>query len=583
SVIFDPLLNDSGAGERWLTTVRPTIGVGTSGQSQNGVALFPSTFRIIRATNLDPDKGELRTTTRNATVNGNRTAVLDSLLEFVPISGALGTARVEYEVEDATGQRGTETVEIVLPFRTDRLVETGHTARFTVPTNGQLETIWMEPGFSDAFWSTGPTGLGYEQSSGYEGSIATEVGGMSGVNSSVFIRIPFSVSDPGQYASLILRMKVDDGFVAYLNGTEVARLNADGAPPLAWNAASSASNPDSQAVQFANFQINDALPLLIEGTNVLAIHGMNSTVNSSDFLLVPELEATVSNDLVSISTPPVPELSLASGARLVLEGRARGTGAFSTLWRQTSGPAGGTVSFEDASSLRTTATFSRNGVYVISLNKTEGGTTDSEEITVQVGSPFSFSASGVLVDAAGDQQVPGLLANLQASVTGGPDATVEWSVLDGPGEAVFANPDRLATDVVVSQSGTYTFQLIANNGGVETTDRVEVQAGTLDTQRTTPVTITTNASSVSSGSAVLNGAVFKEGAPLLVNVTLYLGFEDGGTNPAAWTYEIPLGERSPGLISEETDNLLFNATYHYRISARAGLETVWSPEASVFT
>jgi hypothetical protein len=49
---------------------------------------------------------------------------------------------------------------------------------------------------------------------------------MRGVNSSVFVRIPFDVADPSLIETLKLKMKYNDGFVAYLNGTEVAKRNA---------------------------------------------------------------------------------------------------------------------------------------------------------------------------------------------------------------------------------------------------------------------------------------------------------------------------------------------------------------------
>jgi hypothetical protein len=49
---------------------------------------------------------------------------------------------------------------------------------------------------------------------------------MRGVNPSVFIRIPFNVSDPAAVESLRLKMKYNDGFAAYINGTEIVKRNA---------------------------------------------------------------------------------------------------------------------------------------------------------------------------------------------------------------------------------------------------------------------------------------------------------------------------------------------------------------------
>ena len=48
---------------------------------------------------------------------------------------------------------------------------------------------------------------------------------MRGTNSSAYLRLPFTVNNPGDIDLLKLRMRYDDGFVAYLNGSEIARRN----------------------------------------------------------------------------------------------------------------------------------------------------------------------------------------------------------------------------------------------------------------------------------------------------------------------------------------------------------------------
>ena len=56
---------------------------------------------------------------------------------------------------------------------------------------------------------------------------------MLGVNASLWTRIPFDVADPADVGSLWLAMHYNDGFVAYLNGQEIARRNAPAS--LAWD------------------------------------------------------------------------------------------------------------------------------------------------------------------------------------------------------------------------------------------------------------------------------------------------------------------------------------------------------------
>ena len=43
------------------------------------------------------------------------------------------------------------------------------------------------------------------------------------LSTSAYLRYSFDVPQPRAFFSLTLRMKYDDGFVVFLNGTEVAR------------------------------------------------------------------------------------------------------------------------------------------------------------------------------------------------------------------------------------------------------------------------------------------------------------------------------------------------------------------------
>jgi len=112
---------------------------------------------------------------------------------------------------------------------------------------------------------------------------------MKGVNASMFVRVPFTVADPALIQSLTLKMKYDDGYVAYLNGEPIvgAAKNAP-ATPL-WNSAATASRTDAQATTWENVTILDPSTLLLTGPNVLAIHAMNATAGDGDFLVMPQL------------------------------------------------------------------------------------------------------------------------------------------------------------------------------------------------------------------------------------------------------------------------------------------------------
>ena len=170
-------------------------------------------------------------------------------------------------------------------------IDQGDTAAVLVPTSGTLGLSWIEPEFNDSSWRRGPTGVGYETTSGYEPEIGTDIEAeASGENPTVYVRQEFQVDDPTNYTFVTLRMKYDDGFVAYLNGELVAQSGAPGT--LSWNTAATGSRPDEDAVVFQSFDLAGGADLLQTGTNVLAIHGLNSSSGSSDFLIVPALVAS---------------------------------------------------------------------------------------------------------------------------------------------------------------------------------------------------------------------------------------------------------------------------------------------------
>ncbi|MBN1817116.1 MAG: lamin tail domain-containing protein [Sedimentisphaerales bacterium] len=187
-------------------------------------------------------------------------------------------------------------------FETTYFIIPNTVAATLIPEDGSLELDWTggnEP-FEDSAWTQGQgntTGVGYETSAAdFQGLIGTDVlNEMYQTNASVYIRISFEISNPESVESLILRMKYDDGFVAYLNGQEAAHANAPGrdgnTDPLVWDSHATASHADSEAVVFESFDITQYKSCLKPGTNILAIHGLNWSTGSTDMLILPELYA----------------------------------------------------------------------------------------------------------------------------------------------------------------------------------------------------------------------------------------------------------------------------------------------------
>lgn len=199
-----------------------------------------------------------------------------------------------YYTTNGTDPRIPVTVEIL---RRQTLLSNTAPVRALVPSSANggaaLGTSWrggQEP-FDDSAWQAGNGGVGYEQASGYESYIQVDVrSAMAGANGSAFIRVPFDYDGAGRenLNFMILRMRYDDGFVAFLNGVKIASANDPS--DLQWNSVAIAQNPDGAAVVFEEFKVDAGLAALKTGRNILAIHGLNVSLGSSDFLIASELE-----------------------------------------------------------------------------------------------------------------------------------------------------------------------------------------------------------------------------------------------------------------------------------------------------
>jgi len=123
-------------------------------------------------------------------------------------------------------------------------------------------------------------------------AIATDIAlPMRNVNASALVRIPFTIADPAGLDLLVLRMRYDDGFIAWLNGTEIARRNAPAGLTPAWDAAATVARPGGAGLAVEEIDASRYAALLVAGTNVLSIQGLNVSAADPDFLVLPELVA----------------------------------------------------------------------------------------------------------------------------------------------------------------------------------------------------------------------------------------------------------------------------------------------------
>lgn len=176
------------------------------------------------------------------------------------------------------------------------LVNQGDLYKYQIPTS-ELNANWTHLDFDDTNWDNGISGFGYA-----DNDDATII---PNGTSSIYIRKNFDLNNVEDIISLILDIDYDDGFVAYINGIEIARANINGVPPP-YNAS---TNQDHEAQMYNGglpdrFQISDFSSILVEGSNVLAIQAHNISPYSSDFTVIPFLSAIYSSANSSGIDPP---------------------------------------------------------------------------------------------------------------------------------------------------------------------------------------------------------------------------------------------------------------------------------------
>ena len=167
----------------------------------------------------------------------------------------------------------------------DTKIDRGHTWRYREVT-APVPDGWEAAPFNDSDWATGPSGFGRG-----DDDDATLV---ADTTHTVQVRTTFEVAgdELADLGALLLHVDYDDGFVAWLNGVEVARANVGvvGFVPD-WD---ERSITDHEAVLGDGlsppaFDISSDSGLLVAGTNTLALAVHDASSTSSDLSLVPFL------------------------------------------------------------------------------------------------------------------------------------------------------------------------------------------------------------------------------------------------------------------------------------------------------
>ena len=150
------------------------------------------------------------------------------------------------------------------------------------PSNAWRQVAFLE----DTSWQSGQTPIGYDNNGGY--SRNTTLTSMFNQYTSIYLRHAVTIPNVNNLPdSMTLRVYVDDGCIVWLNGAELARFHvAAGETPH------NGVGINHEA-GWETFAVTNAGNLFVQGTNIVAVHALNTRVGSSDFVF--DMELTASN------------------------------------------------------------------------------------------------------------------------------------------------------------------------------------------------------------------------------------------------------------------------------------------------
>ena len=181
----------------------------------------------------------------------------------------------------------------------ETIVKDNSTWYYQVPT-ATSSPEWITPTFTVNSWLQGMGGFGFG-----DGDDNTIIPSSS---VSVYTRIEFNIANINQIVAMALHFDYDDGFIAYLNGVEVARNGISGTGQPVFNQLASISHEaelyQNQYPDELIFFQNQLAGLLVNGTNVFCVEVHNQLSNSTDFSCRNFLSVGVNNP--SITYGPIP-------------------------------------------------------------------------------------------------------------------------------------------------------------------------------------------------------------------------------------------------------------------------------------
>ncbi len=211
-----------------------------------------------------------------------------------------------------------------------------------------------------------------------------------------------------------------------------------------------------------------------DGVYVLKLEASDGSLSDDD-----TVQITVDHVAPTANAGSDDEITLPANATLdgtvSDDGFPLSPGSVTTTWTKQSGP--GTVTFDDASVVDTTAGFSEAGTYVLRLTADDGDKTHYDDVTITVNAqnvaPTADAGSNDSITLPNYATLDGTVSD---DGLPNPPATVTttWSKDSGPGNVTFGDSSAVDTTAGFSENGVYVLQLTADDGTLTDSDTVQI-------------------------------------------------------------------------------------------------------------
>ena len=285
--------------------------------------------------------------------------------------------------------------------------------------------------------------------------------------------------DGGDLASTITAISAGDDQMLILPGTLTltGTYTADGEIPDPLVTWSTDSGPTGAAVTYTDSGLlQTGASFSGPGTYIIRI-----AISYRGTYLTDTMTVAVFQDQAPVVNAGADQ-GITSGSSATLDGTITddglpGTQAPTAVWSKESGP--GTVTFVNANTSDTSATFSADGTYILKLTSNDGLMTADDTVTIIVSNGPPNNAPSIDAGSDGTVTLPAS-ANLDGTasddgVPAMPGAlTYAWTKVSGPGTVTFGNATAIDTTATFSQAGNYVLRLTADDGQLTNSDTVAI-------------------------------------------------------------------------------------------------------------